>query len=174
MQTSRGTNGLPSQRTAAGCQVRPLICTPEPRSAALQASRRHQCAMSGSQARRCARFRGDCAHQRKSCAHPSSGDMVSQVEIDRSHGINGVHGMRGGCAGDLKQCPSLFLHSARWSQICYVSVLGRATPRRRKLLATKPRQWHGHVGWSVHCHGREFNCHRARASARPRTAPASK
>ena len=87
--------GLPSPCTAAGCQVRPLICTSEPRSAALQASRRHQCAMSGSQARRCARFRGDCAHQRKSCAHPSSGDMVSQVEIDRSHGINGVHGMRG-------------------------------------------------------------------------------
>ena len=81
--------------------------------------------------------------------------------------------MRGWCAGDAGQRLSLFIHYLRWSQICYVYVGVLAVARRRKLLATKPRQSHGHVGWSRDCHGREVNRLRARALGVPSTAPGS-
>ena len=113
-----------------------------------------------------------CASQ-LSCAHPSSGDVVWQVEFDSSCGTDGAVSMRGWCAGDAGQCLSLFIHCLRWSQICcvYVGVISPA--RARTLLASRPRSWHGRIAWPRHCHGREVNRLRARALRVTRTAPGS-
>ena len=99
------------------------------------------------------------------CAHPSSGDVVWQVEFDRSCGTDGAVSTRGWCAGDAGQCLSLFIHSLRWSQICCVYVRGLDCARARTLLATQPRWRHGHGGWPCRRHGCEVNRLRARGTA---------
>ena len=114
-----------------------------------------------------------CASQ-LSCAHPSSGDVVWQVEFDSSCGTDGAVSMRGWCAGDAGQCLSLFIHCLRWSQICCVYVPVTPVARARTLLATRPRLPHARIGRSGYCHGREVKGLRARALFVPSTAPGSK